>query len=180
MIFVSHNICLSPVSEDDAASVVECMRDKEISYNTARIPYPYSMEDARIWLEDSIVFFEENGFYRNYAIRNESQHMIGAIGFHFNNGVESKDSEIGYWLGKSYWNRGIMTRVLRKFCEIAEKQYRMEILTAGVFIFNTASQRLLLGAGFRHTETTTGKIKKDGVKIDIMKFEKRLYPGLVT
>jgi RimJ/RimL family protein N-acetyltransferase len=170
MILVSHNVYLSPVSANDADAVVECMRDKEIYNNTMRIPFPYSYEDARLWLEDSIIFEEENGFNRNFAIRNETGKMMGVIGFHFNYGVRAEKSEIGYWLGKAYWNRGNMTSVVKKFCAIAKEQYDMKILEAYVFDFNNPSQKVLLKAGFTEKERLPKWFKKDGQKVDAVKF----------
>ena len=171
MILVSNNVYLSPVSEQDADAVVACMCDKEIYNNTMRIPFPYSYENARLWLEDSIIFEEENGFNRNFAIRNHAGKMIGAIGFHFNYGVEAEKSEIGYWLGKAYWGKGIMTSVVIKFCEIAKEKYSLKTLEAHVFEFNYASRKILLKAGFTEKQLLPNWFKKDGQKIDAVKFE---------
>jgi ribosomal-protein-alanine N-acetyltransferase len=174
MILVSNNIVLSPTSLTDADVLIELLKDKEISDNTLVIPYPYNIEDAKTWLEDNDIFTEENGFSRNYAIRDKKGEMIGVIGLQYNYGLEADKSEFGYWLGKPYWKQGIMTVVINKFCEIAKEQFKLKQLEAHVFVFNLTSQRLLLKTGFAQHETITGKYKKEGKKIDAVKFVKVL------
>ena len=138
------------------------------------IPYPYSLEDAQTWLEDNDIFTDENGFSRNYAIRDSAGKLMGVIGLQYNYGLEADKSEFGYWLGKAYWRRGIMSAVIIKFCEIAKEQFKLKQLEAHVFAYNTPSQKLLLKTGFVQQETFAGKYKKDGKKIDAVKFVKVL------
>ncbi len=52
---------------------------------------------------------------------------------------------VGYWLGKSYWGRGIASEALRLYLE--EERYRP--LLATVAEHNTGSRRVLEKVGFR-------------------------------
>ncbi|MDB5283517.1 MAG: acetyltransferase [Bacteroidota bacterium] len=174
MIFVSNNIWLSEVSLNDADELVYCMGNKDIYDNTMRIPFPYSRANAISWLENSILFEKENGFNHNFAIRNQTGKLIGLIGFHFNYGVKADKSEIGYWLSKDYRNQGIMTSVIKIFCQLAKEQYKMKALEAGVFAFNAASQQVLFKAGFTQKERRPEWFKKEGQKIDAVIFAKVL------
>lgn len=174
MILVTDKIHLSPTSAGDADTLVLWMQEKEIYDNTIAIPYPYTKEDALTWLEDNDIFTEENGFSRNLAIRNKEGKMIGAIGLQYNYGPEADISEFGYWLSKPHWNQGIMTAVIRKFCEIAREEFHMKTLEAHVFEFNAASQKVLLKNGFTQHEKMVPRYKKDGRKIAGVKFVKKL------
>jgi RimJ/RimL family protein N-acetyltransferase len=174
MVFVVNNMQISPLLADDAEAIYECMQDKEISDSTSRIPFPYTFQDALIWLEDNAIFEEENGLRKHFAIRNAEGRLIGSIGCHFNFGVQADKSEFGYWLGKKYWNRGIMTEAIKRFCVIGRDYYHFNELQAHVFDFNLPSQKALVKAGFTYVEKLTAYHTKAGRKIDAMKYIKFL------
>jgi RimJ/RimL family protein N-acetyltransferase len=173
-VFVVNNLQISPLIKNDVAAIYACLQDKEIADNTLRIPFPYTLHDAQLWLEDNEVFLEENGVHRNFAIRNDAGILIGCIGCHFNFGMDADKSEFGYWLGKSYWNQGIMTEAIKRFCTIARDYYHLKELQAHVFDFNVASQKVLLKAGFAYIEKITGYHVKEGRKTDALKYVKLL------
>jgi RimJ/RimL family protein N-acetyltransferase len=54
------------------------------------------------------------------------------------------EREVGYWIGKEYWGRGIATRALEEFL----KQIETRPLYAHVAKHNTASRRVLEKCGF--------------------------------
>jgi RimJ/RimL family protein N-acetyltransferase len=56
---------------------------------------------------------------------------------------------VGYWLGRSYWGRGLGTRALREFLLLEPTRP----LYADTDVGNTASRRLLERCGFRVVET---------------------------
>ena len=54
------------------------------------------------------------------------------------------DREVGYWIGREYWGRGIATRALSEFLDLVE----MRPLYAHVANHNVASIRVLEKCGF--------------------------------
>jgi len=56
---------------------------------------------------------------------------------------------MGYWLGENYWNRGIMTQVVRQMLNYAFTYFPLRKVYARVFDFNVASQKVLQKAGFK-------------------------------
>jgi ribosomal-protein-alanine N-acetyltransferase len=174
MEFVSNNIELTGLTKVDDEDIVMYMQDKEISDGTSRLPFPYTLEDAKLWIEDNLAFESENGFIRNYAIRNETGKLLGCIGLHFNYGNDAAKSEFGYWLGKPYRNRGIMTEAIIKMMKLSKQQYKLNSLEAHVFEFNIASQKALIKAGFVLKQTIPDFYQKDGQGISALKFVKEL------
>lgn len=174
MVFVTNNITLSRLAPEDAGALAECLSDKAISEATLRIPYPYNITHAQTWLEDNFIFEEENHVNRNFAIRNQDGRLIGVIGIHINHGFPAVKSEFGYWLNKAYWNQGIMTEVIKKFCHLVKERYSITTLEAHVFAFNVSSQKVLLKAGFTQKEYLPRWHKKGDEKIDAIKFVKEL------
>ena len=75
--------------------------------------------------------------------------------------------EIGYWLAKPYWGRGIMTAVVRAICRHAFDNLGLGKITAHVFSFNDASARVLEKCGFEQEGFLRQHYLKDGQLIDV-------------
>jgi RimJ/RimL family protein N-acetyltransferase len=174
MEIVMHNVYLSPLQMSDAVAINGYMQDGEIAANTLRIPFPYKLEDAEMWLEDNLIFEEESGKRQNYAIRNQQGNILGCIGIHFNYGTHSDKSEFGYWLGKEHWNKGIMTEAIKQFCLLLSGLYNIKTLEANVFAYNVASQKVLVKCGFTQKVYVPRMYNKNGKRIDGIKFIKEL------
>ena len=170
MAFVLNKIILTGLTVTDEHDIVVYMQDPEISEGTSRIPFPYTIEHAKTWVADNLAFEKENGYRRNYAIRDEAGKMLGCIGLHFNYGKEADKSEFGYWLGRPYRNRGIMTGAIKMFATLAKQQYKLKTLEAHVFDFNIASQRALIKSGFTAHEHIANLGEKNGQIMSGVKF----------
>ncbi len=57
--------------------------------------------------------------------------------------------EVGYWLGREFWGRGVATRALAAFLEVEDRRP----LFAGVVPHNGGSLRVLEKCGFVRRET---------------------------
>lgn len=161
IIKVNNEITLSQFNSDDKDFLVKYLNDIDIYKNTLKIPHPYTETDAEWWInfveQDKKIFKRLNHF----AIRNKNKDVIGGIGFHLKYGLNSLKDEIGYWLAKPYWNKGIMTEVVKKLIDLAFNVYNLKRLEAVIFIFNDASGRVLEKAGFHFEGVIKDFIEKD-------------------
>ena len=68
--------------------------------------------------------------------------------------------EVGYWIGREFWGRGVATAALRRFLEVE----RTRPLYAGVATHNVASIRVLEKCGFTIVEEDLGpsELPRDG------------------
>ena len=73
---------------------------------------------------------------------------IGAIGYVPGVDVERFSAEIGYWLGESYWGRGIATEALQLVTAHVFDAFNMLRLFALPFADNAGSIRVLEKAGY--------------------------------
>lgn len=145
---VNSQVHLSELRESDRAALVEFLNERDIHDRTLRIPYPYTPEDAERWLITVADITQQQGRPVHFAIRNADEHLIGACGFmDFQLGVSHR-AEVGYWLAKPYWGRGIMTSVVSRVCQYAFAEFKLVKITAHVFTFNPASARVLEKCGF--------------------------------
>lgn len=166
LIVVNGQILLSEFQPSDQAACVEHLNEKEIYDRTLRIPYPYTKESFAQWLAILEHSLREHGQPVNWAIRNESARLIGGVGF---DGLEigkSHLAEIGYWLAKPYWGRGIMTAVVRRASRHAFDAWGLAKITAHVFAGNAASMRVLEKCGFRQEGFLRKHHVKDGRLLD--------------
>jgi [ribosomal protein S5]-alanine N-acetyltransferase len=131
-----------------------------------RIPYPYTEADAGDWLALMAKAIQQQGQPVQWAIRNQEEFLIGGCGFDGFQIGKSHWAEIGYWLAKPSWGKGIMTAVVRRACEFAFNEWGLVKITAHVFSFNAASTRVLQKCGFEQEGYLKKHHQKDGHLID--------------
>src|SRR5512141_290546 len=106
-ILVDDEIYLDQPNKKDKQSLILYLTDREIYNNTLRLPFPYTSKDADWWIK----YVEDNkkktGLMLNFAIRNQSKQLMGGISYHMKYGMTSHKDELGYWLARQYWNKGI-------------------------------------------------------------------------
>jgi RimJ/RimL family protein N-acetyltransferase len=139
---VNEDIHLSEFRPSDKAAIVEHLNEKAIYDRTLRIPYPYTQADADEWIAISAKAARQQGKPIHWAIRDRQATLIGGCGFDGLQLGKSHQAEIGYWLAKPYWGRGVMTAVVRTVCDFAFRQWGLSKITAHIFAFNNASPRL--------------------------------------
>lgn len=171
---VNDNISLTEIRESDLPAYVELLSEREIYERTVRIPYPYTQKDAESWIQ-STGDHRKQGLFGEWAIRNAEGNLIGGVGFAepFRIGQTHK-AEIGYWLAKPHWSRGIMTEAVKKLCDLAFTDLGLVRITAHIFDFNLASERVLEKCGFQ----LEGHLKKHFLK-DGKHFDGKLYAKVV-
>lgn len=171
-IVVNEQIRLSEFQPTDQAACVEHLNEKEIYDYTLRIPYPYAETDFQEWLKIVEKTTAQQGRPVQWAIRNEEGLLIGGCGFDDFQVGKSHRAEIGYWLAKPYWSRGIMTAVVRKACEFAFAEFGLVKIVAHVFPDNVASAKVLANCGFQQEGYLRKHHLKNGKYLDARLFAK--------
>jgi RimJ/RimL family protein N-acetyltransferase len=166
---VTDDIHLSELQPSDQAAVVEHLKVKEIYDLTLRIPYPYTEADFQAWLNIVVDMTARHGRPVHWAIRIGEGTLIGGCGFDIQPG-QAHRAEIGYWLARPYWGRGIMTAVVRSLCALAFAEYGLVKLTAHVFAENAPSARVLEKCGFEQEGYLRKHYCKRGSYLDARAF----------
>lgn len=118
--------------------------DAEVSATlTDLFPYPYTEDDAAWWVDKA----SSERPTRNFAIVVDGE-VAGGAGVDLLTGTEQGGADIGYWLGRSFWGRGLATTVLLSLTDYAFAVFDLRRLQAGVFSWNLASARVLEKAGY--------------------------------
>lgn len=176
---IDDNYYLSQVRSSDISELVLYMQERAIHDSVANLPDPYTIKEAKFWISYVERVRNESGRLNNWAIRDRSGILIGGIGFRDPMPPGKKIGDFGYWIGKPYWGKGIMTRVVAHFCDFALSDYGLRKIEARVFPENPASARVLLKAGFQKAKTLYNYIEvKDrwrDVELYVRRRETPLY-----
>jgi RimJ/RimL family protein N-acetyltransferase len=146
----------------DAAAIVEHANNRNVWLNLRdRFPHPYTRRDARMFLASVIGARPET----NFAIDVDGA-AVGGIGFGIQTDVERIGAELGYWLGETYWGRGIATAAVVAVTEHALGEHGLRRVFALPFAHNAASARVLEKAGFALEGVLHSSAIKDGRVMD--------------
>ena len=169
---IDKNYYLDAFKFSDAERLAIAIGDKEIAKNTLTIPHPYSVMDAEWWLANHGIA-DTGKVQRNWAVRNEKGEVCGGVGYHLKYGPEAHKDEIGYWLMKSLWGGGLMTKTIGAFCDhIFEKNIFLVRLEAPIFAGNERSARVLVKNGFKLEGRMRKAYLKDGEFLDSLLYAK--------
>lgn len=130
-----------------------------------RFPHPYTEADATGFIQLATTADPECHF----AIAVEDR-VVGGVGFHLQTDVSRLSAEFGYWLGESFWGRGIATDVARAMVEYGFETYGLRRIFATVYEWNPGSARVLEKVGFEFEGRLRKSIFKDGELIDSLLF----------
>lgn len=154
---------LRPWREEDAAAITPLANDMDVARNLRNVfPHPYVLADAQGYIADCI---EKAELCLCLCIEVNCK-PAGSIGIFPLSDVYEKSAEIGYWLGRPYWGRGIVTAAARQICAMAFDKFDLARIHAEVFASNPASCRVLEKAGFVHEGVKRSSVYKNGVLQD--------------
>jgi RimJ/RimL family protein N-acetyltransferase len=129
----------------DAAAIARYLNDFEVAGNLARVPFPYHLSDAKAWLRTRVPGLPIEA--TNFAIELPGEGMVGQVGFH----QGPLGPVIGYWLGRPYWGRGIMSEAAKASLDWFFPASGAAAVYSGVFHFNAASLAIQNKLGFTET-----------------------------
>jgi RimJ/RimL family protein N-acetyltransferase len=146
---VGNRITLRRPVITDAKRVATFMGDFDVVKNLSRAPWPYALEDAESWLGGVEAIKGPRPAYP-FAITTP-EGLIGVVGIS-TNPQNPEAIELGYWLGKPYWNQGYVSESARLALRFAFSELDLPGIEAGFFIDNPASGRVLEKLGFIKTK----------------------------
>ncbi len=137
--------------------------DYDIARMTLRMPHPFTAADAKAFLERTVS--QDRSRENTFVIELEGEGAVGAIGlFH----DADPYPELGYWIGRPYWGRGLATEAADGALLWAARSWRKRAVAAGHFSDNPASGRVLEKAGFLYTgEVRTKHSRARGEPADV-------------
>lgn len=130
-------------AERDIPAIIAIAGDWEVARRLARMPHPYTLADARFFL-DRVVTSEST-----WAIT-VADAMIGCVGLA---PLPDGSRELGYYVGRPWWGRGYASEAAGAIVAHAFGTLGLDIVHSGHFADNPASGRVLTKIGFEVTGT---------------------------
>jgi len=155
---------IRPFRPEDAAAIVRHADDYEVWRRLRdRFPRPYTRRDAEEW----IAFTASHDPPQHFAIE-EAGALVGGIGLIPGTDVDRVSAEVGYWLGRTAWGRGLATRALEALTDYAFRAFDVTRLFATPFDDNPASIRVLEKAGWVLEGRLRSAVVKEGRVRDLL------------
>ncbi|HYD36094.1 MAG TPA: GNAT family N-acetyltransferase [Allosphingosinicella sp.] len=145
----TERLLLRPGWKEDAPALFQAICDPRIVRNLAQAPWPYRFTDAEAFLARETAPHEARCliFLRTAS----APRLIGGIGI---GSMPGSQHELGYWIARSHWGQGFATEAGRAVIANARHSLRLKRLSAGHFVDNPASGRVLAKLGFQPVGAT--------------------------
>lgn len=151
-------LLLRPFELSDAPDVQRLAGDRDIADTTLNIPHPYKNGDAEEWISTHEPGFEKGELCNFAIVLSDTDELIGAIGLTVVKRFQR--AEMGYWIGKPYWNRGYCTEACEAVLEFGFTELNLNRIYATYLTRNPASGRIMEKLGM----TNEGLIRQHVIK----------------
>jgi len=154
----TERLILRPFGLDDAPIVQQLAGDKAIAETTLNIPHPYEDGVAENWIATHKDNFEQ-GKIITYAITLvEDKSLIGGISLVLN--LRFERAEMGYWIGKPYWNKGYCTEAAKAMLKYGFEELKLNRIFAHYLVRNQSSGRVMEKMGMKFEGTLRSHVKR--------------------
>lgn len=151
-------LLLRPFQLADADRVQFLAGDRDVADTLLKVPYPYEDGMAEKWIADQRDWFERRQ-QAVFAVTLKSDGaLIGALGLRLE--MNDQRAELGYWIGKPYWNHGFCTEAARAAIQFGFEQLDLNRIFAHHFVRNPASGRVMQKLGMVYEGRLRQHVKK--------------------
>lgn len=150
---------------EDANDLAEMLNNKNILNNLRDgLPYPYTKKDAEEYITAMLNSDQTKTFA--FAITVDDK-VVGSIGGFRCDNIHYRTAEMGYYIGESYWGKGLGTSAVKQICSYIFEHTDIIRIFAEPFAYNTASCRVLEKAGFQFEGLLRNNAVKNGKVLDM-------------
>jgi 8-oxo-dGTP diphosphatase len=158
----TERLLLRPLTLRDVAAIVALADEGEGALASAAMPYPFTRETALGWIEDA-VDERTRGIGLTYGIeRRQDGVLVGAASLTTN--LDEHRGEIGFWIGKSFWNQGYATEGVGRLLDHAFGILALDEVVAVTLPDNEASLRVQRKLGLVDAGTSEDAQQRTRVK----------------
>lgn len=161
----TERLILRPFGPHDAADVQRLAGDWAIADTTLHIPHPYEDGMAEEWISTHQDEFDQDHGVTFAVTSKPDDSLVGAIGLM--SIVTDHQAELGYWVGKPYWNEGFCTEAAEVVLRYAFAELDLLRVHAIHFSRNPASGKVMRKLGMRHEGTRRQHVRRWGKSEDI-------------
>ena len=154
MTMETERILLRPWCESDAETLFKYASDPDVGPRAGWPPHK-SVEES---LEVIQKLFMNDHMWA--VVLKETGGIVGCVGYlpasQSNLQIGDTECEVGYWIAKPYWNKGICTEALQLVLDHCVNEKRFTAIWGDYFPDNPASGRVMEKCGFADTGIVIG------------------------
>lgn len=161
----TERLYLRPFYSEDAAEVQRLAGDYDVYKSTLNVPHPYLDGMAESWIAAHPVDAEMRHLIHWAMVVKQTNALIGCVSV----GISTKRciGEVGYWLGKDYWNKGYGTEASRCVINYGFETLELNRFYGRHFDSNPASGKIMQKCGMVKEGVLRHDQIKDGEFVDI-------------
>jgi ribosomal-protein-alanine N-acetyltransferase len=143
---------------NDAPEVQRLAGDRLIADTTLNIPHPYQDGMAQAWISQHQSQFDQGKGVTFAITQKAGGSLVGAIGLMTLDA--GHQAELGYWIGRPYWNQGFCTEASEAVLRYAFSELGLVRVHCTHFSRNPASGRVIRKLGMQHEGSRRSHVKK--------------------
>ena len=166
-ILETERLILRPFKGTDAIDVFKCWEsDPEVAKYMFWTSHN-DIEKTKEWITFELGQIEKDDWYRFAIELKDTNELIGTALIYYEDEVQSW--EIGYNLGRNYWNKGYTTEAMEKVIEFAIEHLKINEIVGRYAKENPASGNVMKKLGFVFEkdipyECNNGTVLREGIQ----------------
>lgn len=141
----TERLLMRPISQEDAPEIARLLNNLNVSKTLARVPYPYSLQDAHHFISLKIQEMKEGQPVVVLTILDRTNHQFMGL-------ISIENGTIGYWLGEPCWGKGFMKEAAKAFVHFLFDMCGIPEFEISAIPSNLGSVRIIEGLGCTPTE----------------------------
>jgi [ribosomal protein S5]-alanine N-acetyltransferase len=165
---IGEKIILKPMNKIDAPRLHELSKDPDLNKYSGPYNAAISIERSQDYIKKCKINIENKKAYCLGIYLKKTKELIGTIGFV---DIDEKNSkgEIGFWMGRDYWNKGYMTEAVELMTDFCLKVLKFHRIYAFFHELNKGVEKILEKVGY----------KREGELKEALKTNERYYNDLI-
>ena len=147
IIINTERLTLKKIEKKDLKILVNHLNNWNVVKWLAKVPYPYTLNDAETWLDIA----SKEQLALNIYLKSI---LIGGITI--NKRTSNNTPVLGYWIGEEYWGKGYAIEACNSLISYFFSNHSGNKLYASHMLKNEKSKKILLNLGFQ--KVSKGKI----------------------
>ena len=167
------HLVMRPIEERDSPCLYPLINDAEVARTLINVPHPYPEQDFGPWMRECLDAMGRRERLDLAIVLRATGEPIGICSLlHLD--WEKQSGQLAYWLGRPYWDQGLMTEAIRRLLEFAFERYGLVYVRGCCLPGNTASARVMKKVGMTYIAHARHAIEKNGEMVDAICYEMSL------
>jgi RimJ/RimL family protein N-acetyltransferase len=145
-ILETERLLLRPLETGDEDRIAEFMAERQVTEFLLYFTYPLCRDQVHLWLGNVLKIPPEQAAYWALVDR-PSNRLIGILSLTLD--TYNRKGEIGYWMDKEFWGRGLMTEAVWRVVHYGFDTLHLHRLELTHMVANGRSRRVAEKLGFQ-------------------------------